>query len=307
MFRLSVLTRQALSRLTLPALFALSFAVMLIGKADTVLVDQARVQLGDALGPLYALLARPAAELRASVADLATLWSMRTDNARLRAEVRELRRWQDVALALEQENARLKSLLTWIPDPSVPFVTARVVADDGGLYARAVLLALGPKHGVRKGEIALDGTGLVGRVTEVGTRTARVLLITDISSRIPVLIQPPAKPATAQPAPASASPAPPPARPSGEKAIMAGTNGSSPRLLYWSEAAPEEGARVVTSGEANAFPPNLPVGTVHWTATHVPEVVPAADMDHLAILRLFDYRLGGGSAAESNPAGKSAG
>ncbi len=306
MIRLSVLTRQALSRLTLPALFALSFAVMLIGKADTVLVDQARVGLGDTLGPLYAFLARPAADLRASVADVATLWSMRTDNARLRGEVKELRRWQDVALALERENARLKSLLAWIPDPAVPFVTARVVADDGGLYARAVLLALGPRHGVRRGEIALDGTGLVGRVTEVGARTARVLLITDINSRIPVLIQPPAKTAAAAAPPAGPAASAPPAA-AGEKAILAGSNGSNPRLLYWAEAAPEEGARVVTSGEANAFPPNLPVGTIHWTAAHVPEVVPAADMEHLTILRLFDYRLGGGAAAEARPAPKPAG
>lgn len=87
---------------------------------------------------------------------------------------------------------------------------------------------------------------------------------------------------------------------------MVGTNGT-PRLLYWSEAAPEEGARVVTSGQANAFPPNLPVGTIHWTAAHVPEIVPAADMDHLGILRLFDYRLGGGSPADARTQGKPAG
>ena len=34
----------------------------------------------------------------------------------------------------------------------------------------------GPNHGVRKGQMALDERGLVGRVTEVGARTARVLL-----------------------------------------------------------------------------------------------------------------------------------
>ena len=47
----------------------------------------------------------------------------------------------------------------------------------------------GPNHGMTKGQIALDERGLVGRVTEVGARSARVLLITDINSRIPVTLE----------------------------------------------------------------------------------------------------------------------
>jgi len=283
MIRLSIATRQALARLTVPVLFALSFCVMLIGKADTVLVDRARVELGDALGPLYALAAGPLADMRATLADASGLWSMRTENARLRAEVAKLRQWQGVALTLDEENRRLKAQLAWIPEPAASFVTARVVADDGGLYARAVLLAVGPHHGVRRGEVALDGAGLVGRVTEVGTRTARVLLITDLNSRIPVTIEG--------------------ADGQGSRAILVGTNGPRPHLLYWSGAAPLEGARIVTSGEANAFPANLPVGTLHWSASHAPEVVPAANLGQLEIVRLFDYRLGADGVPPGKPDG----
>jgi rod shape-determining protein MreC len=279
MIPLSVHARQALARLTLPVLFALSFGVMLIGKADTLVVDRARVTLGDAVGPLYGLLSRPVAELRGTIIDAAGLWSLRADNARLRAEVARLAQWQGVALALDQENRRLKAQLAWIPEPEARFVTARVVADGGGLYARAALLSVGPEHAVRRGNVALDAAGLVGRVTEVGTRTARVLLITDLSSRIPVQLGA-----------------------SRGRAILAGTNGPRPRLLYWSDAAPQEGERVVTSGEANAFPANLPVGTVHWTPAHVPEVIPAADLGQLEILRLFDYHLGTDATTPGRPA-----
>jgi rod shape-determining protein MreC len=279
MIPLSVHARQALARLTLPVLFALSFGVMLIGKADTLVVDRARVTLGDAVGPLYGLLSWPVAELRGTIIDAAGLWSLRADNARLRAEVARLAQWQGVALALDQENRRLKAQLAWIPEPEARFVTARVVADGGGLYARAALLSVGPEHAVRRGNVALDATGLVGRVTEVGTRTARVLLITDLSSRIPVQLGA-----------------------SRGRAILAGTNGPRPRLLYWSDAAPQEGERVVTSGEANAFPANLPVGTVHWTPAHVPEVIPAADLGQLEILRLFDYHLGTDATTPGRPA-----
>jgi rod shape-determining protein MreC len=181
-----------------------------------------------------------------------------------------------VALALDAENQRLKASLHWIPDPDVSFVTARVVAEAGGIYARAVLLALGPNHGIRRGEIAVDERGLIGRITEVGARTARVLLITDLNSRIPVMLET-----------------------SRAHAILVGTNGDRPRLLYWPQGiTPQEGERVVTTAEANAFPPNLPVGTVHYTATGAPEVEPAAMLQKLELVRIFDYGLTGVAAPE---------
>jgi rod shape-determining protein MreC len=267
--RLSIPARQILSKLTLPVLIAASFAILLVGKADSLLAERVRIALGDSLAPIYVALSEPLAQARAAVTEIVDLWNMRAENAQLRDENARLRQWQATALALDAENRRLKADLHWVPDPTVAFVTARAVADAGGVYARAVLLALGPNHFIHRGEIALDQDGLVGRVTEVGTRTARVLLITDLNSRVPVLLEP-----------------------SGGHAIMTGTNGPRPRLLYWSDGAPpREGERVVTSPEAEAFPANLPVGTVRFSAANVPEVQPAAQLDRLEMVRIFDYGL----------------
>lgn len=284
MIRLSIPARQALAKLTLPVLFVAAFGLLLVGKADAVLAERARMVLSDALAPIYAVLAGPLGHARAAVAEIGGLWTLRAENARLREENETLRRWQSIALALDAENERLKASLRWIPDPSASFVTARVVADAGGVYARAVLLAVGPNHSVRKGQIALDERGLVGRVTEVGSRTARVLLITDLNSRIPVILEN-----------------------SRAHAILIGTNGPRPRLLYWPEGSqPQEGERIVTSAEANAFPANLPVGVVRYSATNAPEVEPAALLTRLEVVRIFDYGLGGVTAPETpaRPAGK---
>jgi rod shape-determining protein MreC len=271
MIRPSIQARQALAKLTLPVLIAVAFGLMLLGKADTLFAERARMALSDLLAPIYAALAEPLGSLREAVTGATDLWELRSDNARLRDENERLRRWQSVALALDAENQRLKANLHWIPDPAPSYVTARVIADAGGVYAKAVLLSVGPNHGIRKGEIALDERGLVGRVTEVGARTARVLLITDLNSRIPVIMEN-----------------------SRAHAILVGTNGSRPRLLYWPEGTmPQEGERVVTSAEASAFPANLPVGTVHYSSANTPEVVPAAMLDRLELVRIFDYGLGG--------------
>lgn len=270
MIRLSIQARQALSRLTLPVLVIASFGLMLLGKADALLADKARSALSDALAPIYALVAEPIAHVRELASDAQGLWVLKEENARLREENERLRRWQSIALALDAENQRLKAALRWIPDPTAAYVTARVIADAGGLYARAVLLSLGPNHTIRKGAIALDERGLVGRVTEIGARTARVLLITDLNSRVPVMLES-----------------------SRARAILVGTNGSRPRLLYWPEGViPQEGERIVTSAEANAFPANLPVGTVRYSASGVPEVEPEAQLARLEIVRIFDYGLG---------------
>ena len=267
--RLSIPARQALAKLTLPVLIAASFGLMLLGKADALLAERLRMALADSLAPIYVAISGPLHDVRSVVSDATGLIDLREENARLRAENETLRRWQAIALALDAENQRLKDNLHWLPDPTPSYVTARVVADAGGVYARAALLSVGPGHSVTRGEIALDARGLVGRVTEVGARTARVLLITDLNSRIPVVLES-----------------------SRAHAIMVGTNGPRPRLMYWPEGVmPEEGERVVTSAEANAFPANLPIGTVHYNASNVPEVEPLAQLDRLEIVRIFDYGL----------------
>ena len=74
------------------------------------------------------------------------------------------------------------------------------------------------------------------------------------------------------------------------RAILVGTNGARPRLLYWPEDTPPvEGERVVTSAEANAFPAGLPVGVVRYAAKGVAAVEPLARLDRLEMVRLFDY------------------
>ena len=269
MLRLSIQTRQLLAKLSLPLFFTASIVAVLAGRVDGRLASGARMWVADGVAPIYATIAEPAARLRRMGADLLGVVDLAAENRQLRAENVRLRRWYTVAMALEAENAQLKDNLHWMPDPTPSYVTGRVVADGGGIYARAVLLYVGPNAPVRRGEVALSADGLAGRVTEVGRRSARILLLTDPNSRIPVLLP----------------------RLHAE-AIMTGETTGLPRLLYLPDGVRlQSGERVVTAADTNAFPAGLPVGQLRVLPNGNAEVVPAASLDDLSMLRVFDYKL----------------
>jgi rod shape-determining protein MreC len=271
MIRLSVPLRQALARLVLPLLMVASFALMLLGKADALLAERARTQLADLLAPLYGVLVEPARAVRDVVEEVHELVNLRTQNARLREENLRLRQWQDAALRLDADLAQLRAQLGFVPEARGTFRSARVVADAGGAYARAVLIGIGPQTPVAKGQVAVDARGLVGRISDVGSRSARLLLITDLNSRVPVMVER-----------------------TRATAILTGTNGPRPRLAHWLDGSepPKPGDRIVTAAQANAFPPGLPVGVVMEGRGGL-EVAPFADLDRLEMVRVFDFGLSG--------------
>jgi len=264
---LSIQARQALSKLVLPFLIVMAVAIVLLGLARRPVVDRVRMTTADVLAPAYGALVLPQERARAVWMALHGMGDLTAENRRLRDENDKLRRWYEVAVALANENAQLKAALNWIPDNAPAFVTGHVIRDAGGVYSRAVLLQVGPGHESRVGDVALDASGLIGRVTEIGGRTVRILLINDVASRIPVALVS-----------------------SHGGAIMAGDNGADPRLIYYpQDNHPLEGERVVTGEQSGGLPGGLPVGTVHYAHPGDPVVIPAADLGHVDIVRVFDY------------------
>jgi rod shape-determining protein MreC len=254
-----------------PFLLTIMVAVGLIvlGKADTILIERARSAIADASVPLLELMARPAAAIAELVDNVREIGSLRSDNVRLREEQQQLLQWQIIARQLDAENQMLRKLVRLAPDPKLSFVSARVIADYGGAFFRSVLVAAGERNGVRKGQAVINGDGLVGRVFEVGSRSARLLLLTDINSRVPVVIER-----------------------TRDRAVLAGDNSNYPRLLYLApEASPRPGDRVVTSGSGGVFVAGLPVGLVSAVVGGGVIVQPFVDWDRLDYVRLVDYEL----------------
>jgi len=269
MIRLSPQVRATIQRTTLPILVLLSGAIIVLGKADQLLFDSLRTTVTDSVAPVLDTLARPINAIGNVVDRAEMVVTTFQSNLRLESENAKLLQWQQAALNLDAENRQLRNLLKAVPKTSVSYVTARVIANSGGAFMRMILIDAGTEDHVGRGQAAITGEGLVGRLTEVGDRASRVLLITDLNSRIPVTIE------------ATHS-----------VAVLAGDNSERPRLLYVpSPDSVKVGDRVVTSGEGGVFPPGLPIGVVSMVDAGGPRVEPYVELSQLGYVMIVDYGL----------------
>lgn len=266
---------------TYGALLAAAGAVILVGKADPNLIERLRLQASGAAAPILEMMSSPIAGMSNAVDRLQGWLKVADDNARLRSEVARLAEWQAVAERLEAENADLRALLNYVPEPQASFVAARVVADTGGAFAHSLLLNAGSQQGIAKGHVVMTGDGLVGRIVGVAPRASRTLLVTDLNSRVPVVVGQ-----------------------HGIRAILAGDNTERPKLVHVEPGATiSPGDRVVTSAITGAFPPGLPVGIVAQTDRLDASVTPFFDRSRLDYVRVVDLGMMPALANSMKPAG----
>ena len=263
--------RGTIQRLLFLAFLLLAGAFLVLGKLDVLIMERFRVNVTDAMAPILDVLSKPALTINQIIKEAGGFYNVREENILLKQEKDRLLQWQVVAKKLEAENKNLRNLLNFSVDPAAGFITARVIADTGGAFANSVVINVGNKSGVRKGQATITGEGLVGRITDVGKRSSRVLLITDLNSRIPVVIQS-----------------------SQARAIMAGDNTHQPSLIHLSPGAlVSRGDLIVTSGHGGAFPPGIPVGLVASVNVNGASIEPFVDRVRVTHLRILDYGLTG--------------
>lgn len=267
MERVSITLRALGHRGALLVLLLLSTAMLVLSRTDSVVAERIRVAVHDLVAPPLEAVSQSLTGFRRARETVNHYLHAIEENARLRAEIERLRAWETAARRFEQEAAAYRALLNVQLDTPPTFVTARVIADSGGPFVRAVLLNAGLHSGLQREQAVVDGEGLVGRVATVGQRAARVLLITDLNSRVPVRLER-----------------------SRHRAILTGDNSPRPVLEFLPPAAQvAAGDRVVTSGDGGVLPPDLPVGTVSTVADGVIRVQPLADLDRLEFVRVLRF------------------
>lgn len=242
--------------------------VFLVWRIDSPRIERFRMAVIDRVVPSFDWAISPLTQIVALTEDFRSYARIMEQNQQLRRELQQMRAWREAALQLEQRNAELLDLNQVRLDPQLTHVTGVVMSDSGSPFRKSVLLNVGTRDGVVDGWAVMDGLGLAGRIAGVGNRTARVVLLTDSASRIPVVVQP-----------------------SGQRAMLTGDNTAFPLLDF--VEAPDDlrpGDRVVSSDDGGVFPAGLLVGEVVMTRDRRLRVRLAADYGRLEFLRVLRSR-----------------
>ena len=138
------------------------------------------------------------------------------------------------------ENKQLRKLLDEQVTSSTNLVSARVILDKQSPYLNSFIINSGSNKKIKNGMAVLDGKYFIGRIVDVNFFSSRVLLVTDLNSKIPVLIEP-----------------------SGYHAILSGRGTNEPTLEYLPKNHKvQSGDKVYTSGKEGIFAPGIPIGKV---------------------------------------------
>ncbi|WP_370228992.1 rod shape-determining protein MreC [Cognatishimia sp.] len=254
-----------LKRLLYVLTIAILLLTFLLWRIDSPRVERFRAMVIDRFVPSMDWAMAPVTGSINLIREFQSYQRVVDQNKELRRELQQMKAWKEAALQLEQENARLLDLNNVRLDPQLTFVTGVVLADAGSPFRQSVLLNIGARDGIIDGWAAMDGIGLVGRISGVGQTTSRVMLLSDSSSRIPATIQP-----------------------SGESALIVGDNSVAPVIDFLEN--PDQvrpGDRIVSSGDGGVFPSGLLIGHVASDPGGRLRVRLSADYERLEFLRVL--------------------
>lgn len=256
-------------KFALVLLFLIAFVLMLINKTDTAIIEKTSSFATDAVSPIIDVLVVPAKAIAGIYDYLKELKQIHKENQKLREENTALLKLRDNTQALEIENKLLAKLLNYVVPPEATYLTARVIAEEGDAFSHSLIAYTGNSDTVKKGQVVLSSRGVVGRIEQVGKLYSKIILITDINSKIPVMVER-----------------------TRVRGILTGDNTPTPKMVFIPlEAELTVGDRVVTSGVAGVFPAGLPIGKISSIEKNSVKIKTFTNMERLEYVKIVDYGL----------------
>jgi len=245
-------------------------SIFLFWRIDNPRAEQMRISILDKVIPNMEWAMAPITRLSQIVEDFQSYGRIYEQNQELRRELQQMKAWREAAIQLEQEKARLMDLNNLRLPPKFSIISGVVLTDSGSPFRQSALINLGKRDGIVDGWAAMDGLGLLGRISGVGENSSRVVFLIDSNSRVPVTI-----------------------KPSNQKAILSGDNTLLPVLDFIENTdLVQPGDRIVTSGDGGVFPPDLLVGQAVLTSDKRFRTRLSADYKRLEFMRIVRHSPG---------------
>lgn len=253
--------------LLLFALYFLCVVLLVFSRLQNEQIREARGIFSDIVAPVLQAASQPAIYARRGKEQLVDYLDLFHELDRLKEENQNLKHWQWQAQRLERRLDKLRGLLNAVDEAALKYATGQVIADARGPFARSILVNVGRSRGIREGYAVINGDGFVGRVVHAGDSASRVILVTDLNSRIPVLVGP-----------------------SAARAVLVGDNSATPRLEFLpDDSQVYAGDEVSTSGHAGLLPRGLRIGSVVAAGENVFRVMPHAELSELEYVSILFF------------------
>jgi rod shape-determining protein MreC len=252
----------------LATILVLLLAIFLFWRIDNARAERFRLALLNQIVPNVTFLTSPVKSVGRMVTGMTSYTNVYKQNKRLQLELNEMKKWREAALQLEQKNAKLRALNNLKLSPSLLWITGEIIADSGSPFNSSILINLGTDDGVLDGAAVADGLGLVGRISGVEKKLSRVILLSDIKSFVPAMIEP-----------------------NNQEAIVRGNNSSVPSIAFIRGTSKiQPGSRIYTSGRGGIFPAGILIGKAILSPEKKIKTRLAANLNQLDYVRVIINR-----------------
>jgi rod shape-determining protein MreC len=245
----------------------LCLVLIITSKFSSKVTDAISMKVVNYSMPIARIVSMPLNAVVGMTINFQELIDAKNKNILLVAENEKLKSLYIKSLNIHQENTQLKEILKYVGLRSTKFLVARLIAHPYQTYSRNVFIDTGNVQGVKEDDIVTGNNALIGRIEQVSDTKSRVLLATDINSRIPVIV-------------------------SGArtKGILAGNNSNVMEILYLEKNHHiTTGDMVFTSGDGDALPPGLLIGVVTAIDKGYAEVEMIENVKNLDVVSVINY------------------
>ena len=238
--RSAFLKKSNKQQFSLLALIIFSIFLIFLSNLNFVGIKYIKIGVNEATYRLSALVSFPEKKLNQTINFFSEYFNVYEENQNLKDQIIKLSSEKLNYIFLENENKKLKELIG-AEQHLMDGVISKVLIDKDGKFLKSIILNKGTKDGIKIGMVVLENSYLVGQIIETNYTTSRAILISDLNSNIPVVLEP-----------------------GSFQSILSGTGKDYGKIKYSKNKLPlDENMIVYTSGSGGNFRAGLPIGMLN--------------------------------------------
>ena len=237
--RSAFLKKENKQRFSLVGLIFFSITLIILSNLNFAAIKFVKSGINEIIYRISFIASIPEREIQKSVKLINEHFSMYSDYKNMENRIKKLENDKYNTSFLKSENSRLKRLIDEYITESEELV-AKVLLDKDSPFLKSIIVNKGSKDNVIIGMAVLDENYLVGKIVEVNYSTSRALLISDLNSKIPVIIEP-----------------------GNTQSILSGSGKNHGELQYFKSSSDISNNNIVfTSGSGGIFKAGIPIGKI---------------------------------------------